>query len=420
MFGSKLSIAWARFRGVARNAWRQYKSSFSRGRAPLSTPWINNGFAKYRTRDLDGAINDFSVAIRLDPLSANAYAHRGNAFAKKGEIDDALRDFNAAIRIDPRFAVAYANRGAIWIRKHEYDKANDDFAEAIRMNPKVAIAYLGRGISSTVREDFDSVVADCMEAISLDPVCSDAYATRANAWINKNEFDKAISDFTQVLRLVPQSVVAYTGRGCARAKKGEFETAINDLTEAIRIDPRFVEAHNNLGWIYASAADARFRDGAKALEHAQLACDLSGYKSGLQFATSLPLTPNWATSPTRSNCKKRPTPSRQRNPTSWRASAASRFTKSDSPIVPPIPRVDHAANCSSELKEAGPRIAESNDRRSRCRPLGATSLSAAATSISATPILGRREIPPIGRRWNRSLRPNCAAVARRRNSARSD
>jgi tetratricopeptide (TPR) repeat protein len=278
VFGSKLSIAWARFRGVARNAWRQYKSSFSRGRAPLSTPWINNGFAKYRTRDLDGAINDFSVAIRLDPLSANAYAHRGNAFAKKGEIDDALRDFNAAIRIDPRFAVAYANRGAIWIRKHEYDKANDDFAEAIRMNPKVAIAYLGRGISSTVREDFDSVVADCMEAISLDPVCSDAYATRANAWINKNEFDKAISDFTQVLRLVPQSVVSYTGRGCARAKKGEFETAINDLTEAIRIDPRFVEAHNNLGWIYASSADARFRDGAKALEHAQLACDLSGYK----------------------------------------------------------------------------------------------------------------------------------------------
>ena len=51
-------------------------------------------------------------------------------------------------------------------------------------------------------------------------------------------------------------------------------------TEAIRLDPKDRRDLNALAWLYATASDAKFRDGKKAVTYATKACELTGLKDG--------------------------------------------------------------------------------------------------------------------------------------------
>jgi len=277
--------AWACICDAARSVLGRVRKYFLSAHPPPHLVWIHRGIGNVAAGRLDAAVDDFTVALQHHPGYPFAYVHRGNAFVKAGNDDAALRDYNDALAIDPDLANVYTSRGYIWLRKREFERAIADFADGIRLNPKEPLAYVGRSRCWITRDEYDSAIRDCSEAISLAPANLNAFVLRASTWLRNGELDKAISDYTEAIRIAPHVAIPYVGRSHVLVKKREFQPAIDDLTVALRIDPRFVEAHNNLGWIYASASDPRFRDGSKALEHAQKACDLSGYKKWFAVRT---------------------------------------------------------------------------------------------------------------------------------------
>ena len=65
-----------------------------------------------------------------------AYYDRGNAYAEKGEYDKAIADYTEAIRLDPMAADAYHFRGLAYDNKGDHDAAAVDFAQARRLGYK--------------------------------------------------------------------------------------------------------------------------------------------------------------------------------------------------------------------------------------------------------------------------------------------
>ena len=108
------------------------RSSSIRGRARPN----DRGFAWRNKGDADRAIQDFELAIKLDPNYALAYFNRANAFFDKKDLDRAIVDYDQAIKLEANFAAAYNNRGLIWDDKRDYDRAIKDFDQAIRLNPE--------------------------------------------------------------------------------------------------------------------------------------------------------------------------------------------------------------------------------------------------------------------------------------------
>ena len=49
----------------------------------------------------DAAIDQFSIAIRLNPRFAKAYYNLGNGLMNKGMFADALQCFEKAVRLEP-------------------------------------------------------------------------------------------------------------------------------------------------------------------------------------------------------------------------------------------------------------------------------------------------------------------------------
>ncbi len=63
----------------------------------------NRGFAKSRLKDFEGAIDDFSAAIKINPTNPKVFQHRAESHALAGAYKSAYDDAGEAIRLDPEF-----------------------------------------------------------------------------------------------------------------------------------------------------------------------------------------------------------------------------------------------------------------------------------------------------------------------------
>jgi tetratricopeptide (TPR) repeat protein len=229
-------------------------------------------------KDVGRAMEDYTEAIRLDPQNAALYCNRGYLRGEQNEFDKAIADFTEAIRLDPRDPIAYLHRGHAWSEQHHYDKAVADFTETIRLDSQNAYAFRSRGHAWLDKGDQNAAIVDFTEAIRLDPREFTAYINRGLVWQSKQEADKALADFEQAILLNPQSAGAYLDRGAIWEQKREYDKALADYDHAIRLSAKDAHAHNARAWFLATCSEARYRNGAIAVETAKKACALTDWK----------------------------------------------------------------------------------------------------------------------------------------------
>ncbi len=96
--------------------------------------YINRGYAYEQKNDVDKAIADFSVAIRIDPKKEEAYVARAGHYERKNQLDLALADFDAALKISPRTFGYLEARAVVRIRRGDYDGGMADLKAALALD----------------------------------------------------------------------------------------------------------------------------------------------------------------------------------------------------------------------------------------------------------------------------------------------
>ena len=109
--------------------------------------YVHRSDERIATGDYNGAIQNLSTAITLNPEYAPAYFKRGLAWLALSAYDQALPDLTQAIELNPHDAEAYYQRGHAWDGKRQLDKALEDYTKAIERNPHHAYAYLYRAFA---------------------------------------------------------------------------------------------------------------------------------------------------------------------------------------------------------------------------------------------------------------------------------
>ena len=203
------------------------------------------------TRQLDQAIADYNVVIRLKPDDALAFYNRGIAYDDKEQYDEAIASYDEAIRRDPKHVFALANRGYTLSKKRLYDRAIEDFNAALRLSPNETSVLQNRGFAYSEKGQYDQAIADFNKALSLDPNDSTTLVERGRAYRRKGLLDNAIEDFTNAIRLNLDDAEAFRGRGIAFRQKGLHKRALDDFDAAIRRD-------SNNSFFYYSRGVERF------------------------------------------------------------------------------------------------------------------------------------------------------------------
>ena len=84
---------------------------------------------------------------------------------------------------------------------------------------------------------------------------------------------------------MPRTPRPTTTGGNASGKTSKYDKAISDYNEAVRLNPTYARAYNGRAWLWATCPDAKYRDGARAVESATTACRLSDWKTANDLDT---------------------------------------------------------------------------------------------------------------------------------------
>lgn len=89
----------------------------------------------------------WSYVIEMEPASVpTAYGNRGVSFAELGDLGKALDDYDMAIRLDPFYTGIYYERGLVLAKMHQFEKAISDYDKAIALDQYGAKSNVGREV----------------------------------------------------------------------------------------------------------------------------------------------------------------------------------------------------------------------------------------------------------------------------------
>jgi len=97
----------------------------------LAAIYRARGSWKQKKGELEAALADYGISIRIEPDNVESYDYRADVYQQQGDLERALTDYDHATRISPTYAAAYYSRGLIYEKKGDIAKARNEYNSAI-------------------------------------------------------------------------------------------------------------------------------------------------------------------------------------------------------------------------------------------------------------------------------------------------
>jgi len=234
----------------------------------------------FQCRRFDKSAHFSSLAIKQNPLLAEAYSNLGNVYKERGQLQEALENYRHAVRLKPDFIDGYINlaaalvaagdmEGAVqaYVNALNYnpdlycvrsdlgnllkalgrlDEAKGCYLRAIETRPDFAVAWSNLGCVFNAQGEIWLAIHHFEKAVALDPNFLDAYINLGNVLKEARIFDRAVSAYLRALNLSPNHAVVHGNLACVYYEQGLIDLAIDTYRRAIELQPNFPDAYCNL------------------------------------------------------------------------------------------------------------------------------------------------------------------------------
>jgi len=210
----------------------------------------------YNQGKINGAIDQYILALRIDPVHAETYANMGIALMDLEKHKEADACYLKAMKLAPRDASTRYNLAISLYRQGKVQEASLHYLKALQTDPslsrqikfkshdEVMLSRLGNALAQQGK--IQESLWFFFKALQL----RQDYSTRYNlgsALLAAGKVDAAIIQLTESLKLKPDNAFAHNNLANALARKGKLDEALTHYQEALRIKPDLVDAHCNMG-----------------------------------------------------------------------------------------------------------------------------------------------------------------------------
>ncbi|MGE0680115.1 MAG: tetratricopeptide repeat protein [Candidatus Binatia bacterium] len=192
---------------------------------------------------------------------------------------------------DPGSWIAYNNLGILFLEKKDYPQAIQRFQSAISVKPDLAEAQSNLSLALLREGKIDAAIEHGLQAVRLEPASSKLHSILGTAFWRKGDVSQAAAYFRNAISHEPVVPQAHYNLGLLYMKEASaFQNippreAITHFEQALVLNHRAIQTVYTLAWILATHPDASLRDGAKAVQLAQEACERTNYRDPVLLDT---------------------------------------------------------------------------------------------------------------------------------------
>ncbi len=208
-------------------------------------------------RGEDTRIAALTQAIENNTQSAEAWQRRADAWRIDKKWAQAIDDYDMAIALDPLKAVLYNDRGLVFYEMGDAERARNDYSWAVVLDERMDLAYFNRGLLNWDEGNNAAAEKDFSAFLKLNPEDGEAWRRRGQARFGLNNQDGAFEDFSKAIAFDPKDVYALAYRCGTAINLKKHDDAERDCKAALAIDDNLAEALNNLAWLYYKRGDHR-------------------------------------------------------------------------------------------------------------------------------------------------------------------
>jgi tetratricopeptide (TPR) repeat protein len=164
--------------------------------------YIYRGDAHREKGNKEAALQDYAKAISLTGtphIKAEAYTNRGILRAAHGDVQGSMEDYMEALRIEPEWYPAFLQRGNLRRDQGDTHGAMQDYADAERLQPEYYVIYLNRGDLLRDNGDTEAALKDYAKAMRLRKDIVQTWYSRGVLWQGQGYYNRAIADFEKYL-----------------------------------------------------------------------------------------------------------------------------------------------------------------------------------------------------------------------------
>jgi tetratricopeptide (TPR) repeat protein len=221
---------------------------------------LEQAIGKVSSDRRDQALRDLDDAIRYESPRSQWIAvdstKQAALFHHAGRYDEAVKSCDAALEIAPRYALAHHARIHALLVLKRYDDLIRSCDVALESVKPAAELYELRGMAKDDIEDFAGAIEDYTLSLSIQPENPRVLRRRGWSYLADDANRPAAHDFDEAIRLASESADAHSGRGLARARLGQHRDAVIDATDSLRLDASTWRIAYNAAKIYALSAVA--------------------------------------------------------------------------------------------------------------------------------------------------------------------
>lgn len=211
------------------------------------------------------AIEQFNLALEIDPRYFEVFAHLGKALLINDSYDKAIEVLENGMKQAPEYADIQNHLGIAHLYKENFDDAAKYLQDAIKLNPDytgahyhLGIAYLALSLNSEDETTKEEMLKRALHHLNLASEDADGRAPNYKRVMEKmkgEEYEEAVNEY---LLSKPKHALThkpnienefylkfmYGGKG----KDDSFiHDYIEDLNRQISENPDYADVHNNLG-----------------------------------------------------------------------------------------------------------------------------------------------------------------------------
>ena len=256
-------------------------------------------------RKYEEAIQLKSAQIADSPENAVYFQERAGAYrvmsfddelseAQREEaLEKSLADLNKSVEFDDANPQVRLSRAQLFYLRGDFEKAQKDVDASMAAAPTEQGLQLRSMIAGAQGRVTDAIV-DMERLVNIRPTDLDRVWQLSNYYQMDDRPRKAIELLNAVLKVDPKQWRALRSRGDAKLSVGEHAEAIKDYEAAYEIvtdddlqsdDVDYSGLLNNLAWVLATSTKEEIRDGKRALELAQEACEETDFKAAHILST---------------------------------------------------------------------------------------------------------------------------------------